>query len=243
MPLSFPGGGTSSPTPKATNATSGTVKTDVLNADPIVYLQGSVDNLVSTAIATREPEITMLPVAKGGTGSGTVPTNGQLLIGNGAGYSLASLTAGSNIIITPGAGSISIASIGGGGASQTRETVTYTSPVLAPQGKLDFDAALGKRHDVLSIKTNVPAWVRTYPNAAYRFNDTNRSILDQPSNDFVASVDVVTQSSELEVLLIRDVPCSSKETVPSSTIKCTVVNLNSVSSAVIIEFVVVKKEA
>lgn len=137
MPLSFPGGSTAT-TPKATNTISGTVKTDVLNADPIVYLQTSVDALV----ATKEPTIITLPVAKGGTGSGSVPTNGQLLIGNGAGYSLASLTAGSNITITPGAGSISIASTGGGSGSGTRETVTYTSPVLAPQEKLDFDALL-----------------------------------------------------------------------------------------------------
>jgi hypothetical protein len=52
----------------------------------------------------------VLPVANGGTNLSTVPTNGQLLIGNGTGYTLASLTAGSNITITPGAGTISIAS-------------------------------------------------------------------------------------------------------------------------------------
>lgn len=241
MPLSFPPSAAATPTPKATNATSGTVKTDVLNADPVVYLQGSVDSLVNAAIATREPTITTLPIAKGGTGSGTVPTNGQLLIGNGAGYSLASLTAGSNITITPGAGSISIASTGGG-SSQTRETVTYTSPVLAPQEKLDFDAALGKRHDVLSVKTNVPAWVRTYPNAAYRLNDTNRSINEQPSNDYVAFIDVVSSSTALETFIIPNAACASMETTPSSNIKCTVVNLSTTSTAVTIEFIVVKKE-
>jgi hypothetical protein len=58
----------------------------------------------------------VLPVAKGGTNLATVPTNGQLLIGNGSGYTLASLTAGSNITITPGAGTISIAATGGAAA-------------------------------------------------------------------------------------------------------------------------------
>ena len=58
----------------------------------------------------------VLPVAKGGTNVATVPTNGQLLIGNGTGYTLASLTAGSNITITPGAGTISIASTASGAA-------------------------------------------------------------------------------------------------------------------------------
>jgi len=58
----------------------------------------------------------VLPVAKGGTNLSTIPTNGQLLIGNGAGYTLASLTAGSNITITPGAGTISIAATGAAAA-------------------------------------------------------------------------------------------------------------------------------
>ncbi len=53
-----------------------------------------------------------LAVARGGTGLGTTPTNGQLLIGNGTGYTLASLTAGAGVTITPGAGSITIANSG-----------------------------------------------------------------------------------------------------------------------------------
>ena len=64
-----------------------------------------------------------LPVAKGGTNVATIPTNGQLLIGNGTGYTLASLTAGSNITITPGAGTISIAATG---AAAAFTYVTFT---------------------------------------------------------------------------------------------------------------------
>lgn len=57
-----------------------------------------------------------LGVSKGGTGNTGTPTNGQLLIGNGTGFTLASLTAGANITITPGAGSITIAASGGSGS-------------------------------------------------------------------------------------------------------------------------------
>jgi hypothetical protein len=46
----------------------------------------------------------------------STPTNGQLLIGNGSGYTLASLTAGSNVTITPGAGTITIAATGAAAA-------------------------------------------------------------------------------------------------------------------------------
>jgi hypothetical protein len=44
----------------------------------------------------------------GGTGVGTMPTNGQLLIGNGAGYTLNTLTAGTGIGVTNGAGSVAV---------------------------------------------------------------------------------------------------------------------------------------
>jgi uncharacterized protein YjbI with pentapeptide repeats len=60
-----------------------------------------------------------LPVASGGTGQSTF-TNGQLLIGNTTGNTLnkATLTAGSNITITNGAGAITIdASFGSATAS------------------------------------------------------------------------------------------------------------------------------
>jgi hypothetical protein len=50
-----------------------------------------------------------IAIANGGTGIGTAPTNGQLLIGNGTNYNLNVLTAGSGISITNGAGSITIA--------------------------------------------------------------------------------------------------------------------------------------
>lgn len=55
-----------------------------------------------------------LPIANGGTNLTAIPTNGQLLIGNGTGYSLASLTAGTGITVTPGAGTISIAAVNHG---------------------------------------------------------------------------------------------------------------------------------
>lgn len=55
-----------------------------------------------------------LPVANGGTGLTSTPSNGQLDIGNGSGFTRATLTAGSGISITNGAGSISIAATGGG---------------------------------------------------------------------------------------------------------------------------------
>ena len=54
----------------------------------------------------------IVAVPNGGTGLGTTPSNGQLLIGNGTGYSLRTLFAGAGISITNGSGAISIANTG-----------------------------------------------------------------------------------------------------------------------------------
>lgn len=52
------------------------------------------------------------PVINGGTGLSTIPTNGQLLIGNGTGYTLNTLGYGAGISVTNGAGTITVANTG-----------------------------------------------------------------------------------------------------------------------------------
>ena len=68
----------------------------------------------------------VLGISNGGTNLNSTPTNGQLLIGNGSGFSLATLSAGNGILITNTPGSITIATnntysgrfvVVGGGAS------------------------------------------------------------------------------------------------------------------------------
>ena len=73
-----------------------------------------------------------LSVQSGGTGLSTIPTNGQLLIGNGAGYTLDTLTPGAGIGVTNTSGAIAIGIAGGvlgtatGGTGQS----TYTNGQL-----------------------------------------------------------------------------------------------------------------
>jgi hypothetical protein len=52
------------------------------------------------------------PVINGGTGLATIPTNGQLLIGNGTGYTLNTLGYGAGITVTNAAGTITVANSG-----------------------------------------------------------------------------------------------------------------------------------
>jgi hypothetical protein len=76
------------------------------------------------------------PVTSGGTGLSTIPSNGQLLIGNGSGYTLRTLTAGTGIAVTNGSGTIAVANSGvlswsGGTSGLTPATATTGAVTLA----------------------------------------------------------------------------------------------------------------
>ena len=76
------------------------------------------------------------PVVSGGTGLSTIPTDGQLLIGNGTGYTLNTLGYGAGISVTNGLGTITIANTGvlswsGGSTGLTPDTATSGDVVLA----------------------------------------------------------------------------------------------------------------
>ena len=76
-----------------------------------------------------------LPIGNGGTGNTATPTNGQLLIGNGSGFSLATLTQGTGITITNSSGGITIAASGGGGSGTvTSVAQTFTGGIISVAG-------------------------------------------------------------------------------------------------------------
>jgi hypothetical protein len=81
------------------------------------------------------------PVINGGTGLSTIPTNGQLLIGNGTGYTLNTLGFGAGISVTNGSGTITVANTGvlsniaGAGISVSGATGNVT---IANTGVLSF---------------------------------------------------------------------------------------------------------
>jgi hypothetical protein len=83
----------------------------------------------------------VIPVTSGGTGLTTIPTNGQLLIGNGTGYTLNTLGAGSGISVANGSGTITVANTGvlsniaGTGISVSGATGNVT---IANTGVLSF---------------------------------------------------------------------------------------------------------
>ena len=126
------------------------------------------------------------PVTSGGTGLGTIPSNGQLLIGNGTGYTLRTLTAGTGITVTNGAGTIVLANAGvlswSGGtsgltpATATTGAVTLAGTLIAVNGGTGFASyavgdllyanttttltklPVGTTGQVLTVTAGAPAW-------------------------------------------------------------------------------------
>jgi hypothetical protein len=107
----------------ATSANITTLTGTSANITTFTATSSNITTLTGTNFSATSLTLTnALKIAEGGTGLDTTPTNGQLLIGNGTGYALSTLTAGDGISVTNNAGSITIAASGGG-----LPTVTVTA--------------------------------------------------------------------------------------------------------------------
>jgi len=82
----------------------------------------------------------IIPVASGGTGLSTIPTNGQLLIGNGTGYTLNTLGVGAGILVTNGIGTITLANTG---VLSFSGGTTGLTPATASTGAITLAGTLG----------------------------------------------------------------------------------------------------
>lgn len=110
------------------------------------------DQVLQTSVTLTTEVTGTLGVANGGTGQ-SVYTNGQLLIGNTTGNTLSksTLTAGTGISITNGAGSITIAASGSSGDVVGDDTTTTVQNIVAynSTGGKNITELTGTQGDVL----------------------------------------------------------------------------------------------
>jgi len=134
--------------PCITELTAAQITSGVLSSDRIPDL--SADKITSSVLS---PTV-------GGTGTTAIPTNGQLLIGTGTGWNAASLSAGPNIDITSGSGTLQVGvspastfnSVGlkdGGG-----DTLTLAAPNVSTPYTLNFPPSDGANGAVLVTNGN-----------------------------------------------------------------------------------------
>lgn len=96
----------------------------------------------SSALA---PLASAIGVSDGGTGVSTAPSTGQLLIGNGTGYTVAGLTAGGGVAVTNGTGSIRVSAIERGylgGYTMSTAGSSATMTIAAGQATDSTNAAV-----------------------------------------------------------------------------------------------------
>lgn len=117
-----------------------------------LFLTGSISGVQLGSAVTGT-----LPIGNGGTGQTSTPSNGQLLIGNSAaaGYSLATLTAGSGISISNGFGSITISASGGAsGVSSFSAGSTGLTPSSATTGAITLGGTLAVANGGTGVTTS-----------------------------------------------------------------------------------------
>jgi hypothetical protein len=173
------------------NATTGGFAVNLVGAGPtagvsipngykvLVAWNGSDFVKVASSIVNLTTDVTgVLPVVNGGTGQSTY-TDGQLLIGNTTGSTLTknALTAGANISITNGNGTITIAATGVGSGNVTGPVSSTNNAVVIYDGTsgqlLKDGAAPGSSGNVLT--SNGTVW-SSQPNPGSSGVTTGKSI-------------------------------------------------------------------
>ena len=98
-------------------------------------------------------------IQQGGTGTSTLPLDGQLLIGSGGSYKINNLTAGSNITITNASGTITLASTGGsGGGVSTSSPFTAGYIPYATSSSAITNSNIFQLGSYIGIGTTTPAY-------------------------------------------------------------------------------------
>jgi hypothetical protein len=128
-----------------------------------VYQAGTGIDITNTTISLQTP----VAVANGGTGTGSTPTDGQLLTGNGSGFSLNTLKSGTGISVANAPGSITITNtapnqsvtisagtgitVGGGYPSFLISSTASSGPILESEITIDENYTLTTGKNGLSV--------------------------------------------------------------------------------------------
>ena len=128
---------------------------------------GDIPTLNQNTTGSAASLSSTLAVASGGTGLTATPTNGQIDIGNGTGFTRTTLTAGTNVTITNSAGGITIAATGGGSSQWTTSgsNIYYTTGSVgvgttSPAVSFEVDAASGEAFRVAATGANQSIYSR-----------------------------------------------------------------------------------
>lgn len=119
-----------------------TLATSTITSLSIGSLTGvlrAVAGSVQTGLVSLASEVAgILGIGNGGTGTSTLPTTDQILVGNAVGsFDYRRITAGTNVTVsTSTPGQIQISATGGGGSSNWTDNGSYLTPLTSTDGLL-----------------------------------------------------------------------------------------------------------
>jgi len=128
-----------------------------MNVTTATHASANITTLTGTNFSATSLTLTnALGRAQGGTGLSTAPTNGQLLIGNGSGYALSTLTAGTGISLTNSAGSISIS------ATATTGDIAFNSATISSVNTNQNINLMANGTGAVNVNTTTPYLAGSY---------------------------------------------------------------------------------
>jgi hypothetical protein len=144
-----------------------------------------------------------VPIANGGTNLTSTPANGQVLIGNGTGYSLSTLTAGTGITITNGAGSITIANSGGTvnsvDVSGGTTGLTASGGPITTSGTITLGGTLGVANGGTGTATTFTSGSVVFAGASGVYSQNNSNLFWNNANNRLG-INTATPSQALDVV-------------------------------------------
>jgi hypothetical protein len=163
-PLQLYSSTTASAVPVAGNLAGGELAINIVDGKLFYKDNAGIVQIIAYKNVPLSTVTGTLAIANGGTGLTTTPANGQLDIGNGTGFTRATLTAGSGISVTNSSGGITIASTvtpGTGtvtsvGGTGTVNGITLTGTVTT-SGDLTLGGALSGVNLASQVTGTLPA--------------------------------------------------------------------------------------
>lgn len=203
-------------TTNASNISSGTLNT--------ARLTGSYTGITGVGTLTAGTwNATTIGIGYGGTGVTGTPTNGQLLIGNGSGYTLNTLSAGTNVTISNTAGGITISATPASGGTVTSVAadggttgLTFSGSPITTSGTLTLGGTLGVANGGTGAAT-LTGYVKGNGTSAFTASATI------PSGDISGLGTMATQNASAVAITGGTINGASVGATTASTVRGTTV--------------------
>lgn len=134
---------------------------------------------------------------------------------------------------------------GGGtpGSTPARADFAGTAAALAANAEANLDIPIAKAWAAIRLRTNRPARVRVYANAAARAADVSRAIGVAPSGDHGLLMEYVTSAADLDWAIAPALFGYNLEAPPTNNVAIRITNLDAATADTTVTITAIPQEA